>query len=64
MDELHCWYSVVGIATCYGLDDLGIESWCGARFFATFQTGLGTHPTSSKTGYWIIPASIEAEVWS
>jgi hypothetical protein len=36
--------SVVGIATGYVLDDPGIESRWGARFFAPVQTGPGTHP--------------------
>jgi hypothetical protein len=43
--------SVVGIATCYGLDGPGIESrWGGARFSAPVQTGPGVHPASCTTG--------------
>ena len=39
--------SVVGIATCYGLDGPGIESrWGGARFSAPVQTGPEDHPAS------------------
>jgi len=64
MDELHWWYSLVGIASRYGLDVLGIESWCGARIFANFQTGLGANSTSNKIGYRIIPEGIAAEMWS
>ena len=33
--------SSVGIATRYGLDGLGIEFWCGARFSSPFLTGPG-----------------------
>ena len=40
----------VGIATCYGLDDPGIESRWGARFSAPFQTGPGAHPASFTRG--------------
>ena len=38
------WGSVVSIVTGCGLDSLGIESLCGARFFAHIQTGPGAHP--------------------
>jgi hypothetical protein len=38
--------SSVGIATRYGLDDPGIESWLGARFSSPFLTGPGAHPAS------------------
>ena len=38
--------SVVRIATGCGLDDLGFESWWGARFSAPVQTGPGAHPAS------------------
>ena len=39
-----------GIATDYGLDDPGIESWGGARFSAV-QTGTGAHPASCTKEY-------------
>jgi hypothetical protein len=39
--------SSVGIATDYGLDDLGDRIPVGARFFAHVQTGRGAHPASS-----------------
>jgi hypothetical protein len=44
--------SVVGIATRYGLDGLGIESrWGGgAGFSAPVQTDPGTHPASYIMG--------------
>jgi hypothetical protein len=42
--------SVVGIATGYGLEGPGIESWWGARFFAHVQTGPGAHPASCTMG--------------
>jgi hypothetical protein len=46
--------SSVGIATCYGLDDRGIEfeSWKGQEFsiFRVVQTGSGVHPTSCLVG--------------
>jgi hypothetical protein len=43
--------SVVGIATCYGLDGPGIESrWGGARFSAADRTYPGTHPAPCTLG--------------
>jgi hypothetical protein len=42
--------SVVGIATGYRLDGLGIESRWGARFSAPVQTGPGAHPASCTKG--------------
>jgi len=44
------WDSIVGIATCYGLDGPGIESRWGARFSASIQTGPGSHPASYTMG--------------
>jgi hypothetical protein len=43
-------YSSVGIASGYGLDGPGIESWWGAKFSAPVQTGTGTHPASCTMG--------------
>ena len=42
--------SSVGIATCYGLDGLGIESRREARFSAPFQTGPGAYAASYTMG--------------
>ena len=42
--------SSVGIATRYGLDGPGIESWWGARFSASVQTGPEAHPASYTMG--------------
>ena len=42
--------NVVGIATVYGLDGLGIKPWWGARFSAPVQTGPGAHPASCTMG--------------
>ena len=39
----------LGIATGYGLDGPGIESWWG-RDFPPVQTGPGVHPTSCTMG--------------
>jgi hypothetical protein len=36
----------VGLAIRYGLDGPGIELQVGERFFASVQTGFGTHPAS------------------
>jgi len=47
--------SVVGIATGYGLDGPGMESWWGARFSAPVQTGLGAHTASCKMGTGSFP---------
>jgi hypothetical protein len=46
---------VVGIATGYTLDGLGIESWWGARFSAHVQTGPGSHPASYTMGTGSFP---------
>jgi hypothetical protein len=40
-------WSLVGIATGYGLDGPGIESRWEARFSAPVQTGSGAHPAST-----------------
>ena len=43
--------SSVGIVTCCGLDDPGIESLLGgARFSASVQTGRGAHSATMCTG--------------
>jgi len=42
--------SVVGIATGYGLDGLGIESRWEVRIFAPVQAGPGAHPASCTMG--------------
>jgi len=47
--------TVVGIATGYGLDGLGIESRWGARFITPVQTGPGAHPASCTTGTGSFP---------
>jgi hypothetical protein len=38
--------SSVGIATRYGLDGPGIQSWWEARIFVSVQKGLGAQPAS------------------
>ena len=47
--------SVVGIATGYGLDGLGIESRWAASFSAPVQIGPGAHPASytMSTGFFL-----------
>ena len=45
----------VGIATGYGLDGPGIETWWGARFTAPVQTGPGAHPASCTMGTGSFP---------
>ena len=47
--------SIVGIATAYGLDGLGIESRRGARFFAPVQTDPEAHPASCAMGTGSFP---------
>ena len=42
--------SSVGIATCYELDGLGIESQWGVKFSTPVQTGPGAHPDSYAMG--------------
>ena len=36
-----CRVSSVGVATCYGLDDPGIEFWCGRDFPHSYRPVLG-----------------------
>jgi len=40
------WDSVDVIATCYGLDSLGIKPWWKQDFSAPVQTGPGARPAS------------------
>jgi hypothetical protein len=47
--------SSVGIATRYGLDGGGIESWWGSRFSAPVQTGPGAYPASYAVGTGSFP---------
>jgi hypothetical protein len=42
--------SSVGLATRYGLDGPGIESWWRARFSALIRTGPGAHQASHTMG--------------
>ena len=42
--------STVSIATHYGLDGPGIESWWGVRFSAPIHTGPGAYPASYTMG--------------
>jgi hypothetical protein len=52
------WDSSVGIVTCYGLNEPGIETqWGGGgeRFFATVQISPGAHPTSYTMGTGSFP---------
>jgi hypothetical protein len=48
-------YSLVGMATGYGLDGPGIESRWGVRFFAPVQTGPGAHLASYTMSIWFLP---------
>ena len=47
--------SAVTITIRYGLDGLGIESWCGAKIFAPVHTGPGAHPASYTMGTDYLP---------
>jgi len=50
---MNCWVgwgSVVGIATGYTLEDLGIKSRLGARFSTPVRTGLGAYPAFYTVG--------------
>ena len=48
------WYrglvSSVSIATCYVLEDVGIESRWGVKFFASVQNSPGAHTASYTIG--------------
>jgi len=55
----HRWYwvgrdSSVGVATRYGLDVPGFESWLG-EIFRTVQTGFESHPVSFSVGTGFFP---------
>ena len=58
------WGSVVGIATCYGLDGPGIESqWGGGKIFHTpLDWPLGPS-TRLYNGYLVIPRGKEVGAW-
>jgi hypothetical protein len=45
----------VSTAICYGLEEPGFESGCGARFSAPFQTGPVAYPASYTTGNGSLP---------
>ena len=47
--------SIVGVATCYGLDSPGIESLWETRFFVPVQTGSEAHPASYIVGTGSFP---------
>jgi hypothetical protein len=48
------WDSTVGIATCYGLEGLGIESrWGGGEIFRTYPDWLWGPPSLLYNGYWV-----------
>jgi len=47
--------SSVGMATGYGLNGPGIESWWGARFSSPVQTDPGVHPAPSTMGTGCFP---------
>ena len=47
--------SSVGIATRYGLDGPGIESWWGVRFSTPVQTSPGAHSVSYTLGTGSFP---------
>ena len=55
--------SVVGIATGYGLDGLGIESQWTARYSAPVQTGPGAHPASCTMGTGSFPGVKNGRTW-
>jgi hypothetical protein len=55
--------SIVGIVTCSGLDDLGIESLWGVRLPALVQTVPGAHLASCMMGTISLPDSKVAGVW-
>ena len=50
--------SVVDIATGYGLDGSGIESWWGRDFPHLSRRGLGP-PSLPYNGYWVFPGGKE-----
>jgi hypothetical protein len=55
--------SSVGIATCYGLDGLGIESRRGARRSTPVQTGPGGPRSLLYSGYRVFSGVKAAWPW-
>jgi hypothetical protein len=56
--------SSVGIATGYGLDDLGVgvPVPVGSRIFSSpYQTGLEVHPTSYPMGTGALPPGVKRQ---
>ena len=51
--------SIIGIATCYGLDSPGIESLMGARFSRTCPDRPWGPPSLLYNGYRIFPGGKE-----
>ena len=50
-----CRESVISLATRYGLDGPGIESWWGVRFSAPVHTSHGAHPAFYTMGTVSLP---------
>ena len=57
-----CWFSIVSIATGYGLDGPGIESWCVWGFHTCPSWPLGP-PSLHYNGYRDIPGGKAAGAW-
>jgi hypothetical protein len=54
---------IVGIATRYRLEGVGIESRWGPRFSAPIQTGSEAHPASCKMSTESFPGVKAAGAW-
>jgi hypothetical protein len=53
----------VGIATLYGMDVPGIESWWEARFYTPVQNGPRAHQASCTMGTWYFPGGKTVGTW-
>jgi hypothetical protein len=50
--------SIVGMATRYSVDGLGIESqWC--EIFGGIQTSPQVHPDNLYSGYWLFTSGVK-----
>ena len=62
LTKLHAVISVVGIATGYGLDGLGIKSQWGGEIFRTCPGRPGGPPSHLYNGYRVFPGGKELPV--
>jgi hypothetical protein len=55
--------SIINVATCYGLDGLGIESWWGRDFLHQSRPALQPNQSPVQWGPGLFPGCKAAGVW-